>query len=222
MTSNITIAIVDDHPIYRQGLVNTLEAEADFKVIGEGRCASDAVKIATELTPNLLLLDISMPGGGIEAAEKIAEVSPSIDIIMLTVSEAEEHVSKSMRLGCSGYILKGISGPDLVRTLLDIHLGSSYVSPGLAAQLLSVKHRDGSGSSKTKTSLRELSHREEQILKLVALGWSNKEVANQLDLSEKTIKHYMTGIMQKLDVRNRVEAALVAQGMLPVSFHEIH
>ncbi len=208
----ITIVIIDDHPIYRQGLVHTLNAEADFDVVGEGECASDAVRIAANLTPDLLLLDISMPGGGIEAAEMVAEASPSINIVMLTVSESEEHVSKTMRLGCSGYILKGISGPDLVRTVREIHLGSNYVSPGLAAQLLSQNNRSLSASSKTTNLLEELSHREQQILDLVALGQSNKEVANQLELSEKTVKHYMTSIMQKLNVRNRVEATLIAQG----------
>lgn len=210
--SIITIAIIDDHPIYRQGLAHTLDAESDFKVIGEGECASDAVRIATELAPNILLLDISMPGGGVEAAKMIAKSSPSVKIVMLTVSETEEHVSKSMRLGCSGYVLKGISGPDLVLTLREIHIGSSYVTPGLAAQLLSRNQSGGSGSRKTKSPLEELSHREQQILDLVALGHSNKEVADQLDLSEKTIKHYMTSIMQKLNVRNRVEATLIAQG----------
>jgi len=208
----ITIVIIDDHPIYRQGLVHTLNAEADFDVIGEGENAADAVKIAAELKPDLLLLDISMPGGGIEAAGMVAEASPSINIVMLTVSEDEEHVSKAMRLGCSGYVLKGISGPDLVRTLREIHFGSNYVSPRLAAQLLSQSNRGVPANSKTKNLLEELSHREQQILDLVALGQSNKEVADQLELSEKTVKHYMTSIMQKLNVRNRVEATLIAQG----------
>lgn len=212
MTNNIKIGIVDDHPIYRRGLVHTLDAEADFDVVGEGECASDAVRLATELAPDLLLLDISMPGGGIEAAELIAEAAPSVDIVMLTVSESEKHVSSSMRLGCRGYILKGISGPDLVRTLRDIHSGADYVSPDLAAQILSEKNRRDPERIKSKNPLEELTPREEQILNLVALGWSNKKVADKLGLGEKTIKHYMTGIMKKLNVGNRVEAALVAQG----------
>ncbi len=130
---------------------------------------------------------------------------------MLTVSEREEDVAASLKAGARGYILKGVTSRDLVRAVQSIHAGESYVTPTLAASLL-IEWREGQGGMDIPTTpLDELSGRERQILELLATGCSNKEIARELDLSEKTVKHYMTNILQKLQVRNRVEAALLAQ-----------
>ena len=211
MTSKIRIALFDDHPLMREGVVQTLDCAGDFEVIGEGATANDAVRVAQDELPDVILLDISMPGGGIEAAQDISNVCPFIRIVMLTVSEDEADVIAAIRAGAHGYILKGVSGPEFLRTLRAIHSGEDYVSPGLAARLLADFKEVKSTKPADTNLLAGLTLREEQILELVAQGLRNKEVGEKLDLSEKTVKHYVTNILQKLQVRNRVEAAMVVQ-----------
>ena len=209
-TETIQIAIIDDHPMMREGVIHIFNNEADFEVVGEGENARDAIRIAQDRLPDIMLLDISMPGNGITAAQTISTSCPVIKIVMLTVSEDEKHVSVALRAGARGYILKGVSGPELVRSVRAIHHGESYVSPGLAARLLG--ELKPTANSKNNIDMQsKLTIREEQILALLSEGLSNREIGEKLDLSEKTIKHYMTNIFQKLHVRNRVEAALIAQ-----------
>jgi two-component system nitrate/nitrite response regulator NarL len=214
MSEKIRIAVIDDHPMLRSGVTHTLKAEPDFEVVGEGGSASDALRIARDELPDIMLLDVSLPGGGIEAAQAIASACPVVKVVMLTVLQNEESVSAALQAGARGYILKGISGPDFVRTVRDIDRGENYVSPGLAARLLAVAKSKNADRDLDANPLSALTTREEQILSLVAEGLSNKEVGAQLKLSEKTVKYYMTNILQKLQVRNRVEAALLAQKRL--------
>jgi two-component system, NarL family, nitrate/nitrite response regulator NarL len=214
MSEKIRIAVIDDHPMLRSGVTHTLKAEPDFEVVGEGGSASDALRIARDELPDIMLLDVSLPGGGIEAAQAIASACPVVKVVMLTVLQNEESVSAALQTGARGYILKGISGPDFVRTVRDIDRGENYVSPGLAARLLAVAKSKNADRDLDANPLSALTTREEQILSLVAEGLSNKEVGAQLKLSEKTVKYYMTNILQKLQVRNRVEAALLAQKRL--------
>jgi two-component system, NarL family, nitrate/nitrite response regulator NarL len=211
MSEKIRIAVIDDHPMLRAGVTHTLKAEPDFEVVGEGGSASDALRIARDELPDIMLLDVSLPGGGIEAAQAIASACPVVKVVMLTVLQNEESVSAALQAGARGYILKGISGPDFVRTVRDIDRGENYVSPGLAARLLAAAKSKNADRDLDANPLSALTAREEQILSLVAEGLSNKEVGAQLKLSEKTVKYYMTNILQKLQVRNRVEAALLAQ-----------
>jgi two-component system nitrate/nitrite response regulator NarL len=211
MSEKIRIAVIDDHPMLRAGVTHTLKAEPDFEVVGEGGTANDAIRIARDELPDIMLLDVSLPGGGIEAAQAIASACPVVKVVMLTVLQNEESVSAALQAGARGYILKGISGPDFVRTVRDIDRGEDYVSPGLAARLLAAAKAKSAAREVDANPLSALTAREEQILSLVAEGFSNKEVGAQLKLSEKTVKYYMTNILQKLQVRNRVEAALLAQ-----------
>jgi DNA-binding NarL/FixJ family response regulator len=147
-----------------------------------------------------------MPGGGIEAARSIAQVCPLAKTIVLTVSENEQDVAQALEAGVKGYVLKGTSGSELLTTMFAIARGESYVSPGLAARLLTQVRQ---GEPAQVRALPELTQREGQILAQVARGLTNKEIARTLSLSEKTIKHHMTSVMQKLQVRNRVEAAMM-------------
>ena len=212
MTDKIRIAVVDDHPMLREGVMYTLRAHTDFEIVAEGASAEDAVRIAEEELPDVMLLDVSLPGGGVEAARAIANTAPVVKIAMLTVAQDEETVSMALGAGARGYILKGISGPDLAQAVRNIHSGEDYVTPGLAARLLVEMGSKGSSRVATEADVfARLNPREEGILALVADGMSNREVGDRLGLSEKTIKHYMTNILQKLRVRNRVEAALLAQ-----------
>lgn len=211
MSERIELVIVDDHPLFRHGVAQTLEAESDFEVVGQGATADDAIRLACDLLPDLILLDIDMPGNGLHAARTIASACPVTRIVMLTVSEREDDVAAAFRAGARGYVLKGVSARELVGILRGVSAGEGYVSPALAANLLS-EMVDGKPIARTAASpLDTLTERERQILKGVAAGLSNKEVAEGLYLSEKTVKHYVTNILQKLQVRNRVEAALLAQ-----------
>lgn len=206
MAEPIRIAIVDDHPLFRSGVALTLAAEAQFEVVGQGGCAADALRICEQLLPDVLLLDISMPGCGLAAAQKITSQCPVVRIVMLTASECDEHVLAALEAGARGYVLKGVSSTELIRTINSILVGETYVTPALAARLLKqVRQAPAAANRGDYTSL---TLREEEILDEVSRGLTNKEIAARLGISEKTVKHYMTNIMEKLQVRNRVEAAL--------------
>ena len=209
----IRIALADDHPLFREGVAKTLMDEPDFDIVGQGKNADEALMLANELMPDLMLLDVSMPGGGIEAARRIAASCPAVKIVMLTVSEHDDDVMSALKAGARGYVLKGVGGQELCNALRAINQGDAYVSPSLAARLLA-ELQDVTRRPKQRDPLDDLTAREEQILKLVAQGLSNKEVGKELTLQEKTVKHYMTNILQKLHVRNRVEAAIMANERL--------
>lgn len=210
----MSIVLADDHPLFREGVARTLAAEDDFDVVGEASDADEAVVMVKNLLPDIVILDISMPGSGIEAARQISRSCPVVKIIMLTVSEQDDDVVSALQVGARGYILKGIGGKELVRIVRTIHQGESYVSPDLAKRLL-IAMRESDVAVEDSDTFSDLSAREEQILKGVARGLSNKEIGIELSLQEKTIKHYMTNILQKLHVKNRVQAALIAKEHFP-------
>lgn len=206
----IRVVIADDHPLYREGVGRSLADEAAFAVVGQAADADAAVELVRETQPDIVLLDLSMPGGGgIAALKRIAAMPSPPKVAMLTVSEDDDDVMQALKAGAVGYILKGVGARELVSVVKDIARGQSYVSPTLAARILNAM-REG-GQKRAANPFDDLSKREEDILRLVAGGKSNKEVGRALDLQEKTVKHYMTTILQKLHVRNRVEAAVLAR-----------
>lgn len=208
MSDRIRVLVADDHPLYREGVARILADEEDIEVIGQAVDAQSAVTLATEGRPDVVLLDMSMAGGdGLTALPAILALDPAPKVAMLTVSETDDDVMRALRAGATGYILKGVGGRDLVAIVRDLAAGRSYVTPVLAMRLLTAMQ---SGTASKGGPMDELSEREVAILRLVAEGRSNKEVARALDLQEKTVKHYMTGILQKLHARNRTEAALIA------------
>jgi two-component system, NarL family, nitrate/nitrite response regulator NarL len=211
-TEKLRVVIVDDHALFRDGLVSILGAEADIEVIGQGGSAQEAVRLAQDLLPDIILLDLDMPGGGLEAARIIANDCPVVKIVILTASEQDDHLISALKIGARAFILKGVAARELLRILRTVNAGESYVPPALAASLLLELHETGSQVRKApENPLSELTAREREILENLASGLSNKEIGDKLFLSEKTVKHYMTNILQKLQVRNRVEAALLAQ-----------
>ncbi len=214
MTDTFQVVIVDDHPLFREGVAGTLCAESDIEVVGQGETAADALRLGAELLPDILLLDISIPGGGLTVIPKIAAACPVTKIVMLTASEEEDDVVAALKAGARGYIVKGVAARELVRILRSIQAGEAYVTPTLAASLLSIMSGRQPGQHEDDP-IQDLTERERQILELVAAGESNKEIGLALALSEKTVKHYMTNILQKLHVSNRVQAALLAHKVKP-------
>lgn len=211
MSDTIRVVIIDDHPLFREGVATILGNEADFEVVGQGASAGEAIQLARDLLPDLILLDIDMPGSGFLAAQSISVECPVTRIVFLTVSEADDHLVKALKTGARAYILKGVAGRELIRILKSVASGESYLPPALAASLLLEMSSPKPVSNPNRDPLDELTEREREILEKLAAGLSNKEIGQQLHLSEKTVKHYMTNILQKLQVRNRVEAALMAQ-----------
>jgi two-component system nitrate/nitrite response regulator NarL len=210
MKPPIRIAVIDDHPLFREGVAQILKAHEALDLVAVGGSRDDAVRIAREAAPDVMLLDIHLPGGGLEAARMIMDLQAGIKIVILTASEEEEHVSGALEAGASGYVLKGISGIELVRTVQAVQNGDTYVTPDLAARMLKAINRRPA-EKKPEKDLFALTPREEDILDCVSIGQTNKEIAIRLKIGEKTVKHYMTNIMHKLQVRNRVEAALKAK-----------
>ena len=210
MSDVIRIVLADDHPIYRDGLARSLADAGGIEIVGEASDGEEAAEVVLRLKPDVVLLDISMPkGGGIGALTRIMAQDTPPRVAMLTASEADDDLMQAIKLGAMGYILKGVGAGELVDLVRELHAGRSYVSPGLAGRLLVAMRRRDAGQE--VNPLDDLSKREEDILKLVAQGKSNREVGEALDLQEKTVKHYMTSILQKLQVRNRVEAAMLAR-----------
>lgn len=195
----------------RDGVSLTLSSASNIDVVAQGENAQDAIHLSQTQLPDIILLDISMPGGGIEAANVITKTCPVVKIVMLTVSEREDDVMKSLHAGACGYILKGVGGNELIEIVGAIHRGDSYVSPGLAARMLSELKKKPLLETDVQDIFSELTAREEQILESISRGLSNKEIGSEYDITEKTVKHYVTNVLQKLQVRNRVEAALLAQ-----------
>lgn len=206
MDSRIRIGIVDDHPLLRDGVAMALQKIDDFEVVGQGESADDAVEIAASLTPDLLLMDVNMPGDSFVAARAITAASPGVKIMMLTVSESIEDAYSAFEAGAQGYALKGISGRELVAAIRSVVDGETFITAKLASKLLGNIRKQASDKQKV-----ELSYREEQVIREVAKGLTNREVALKLDLSEKTVKYYMTNVMYKLHARNRTEAVVAVR-----------
>ncbi len=210
MQRKIRVGVVDDHPLYRDGVVFALESEPDIEVVGQGESAAEAFQIAHDHAPDVLLLDMNMPGGGINAVAKVALRCPSTKTLMLTVVDDEDEVRSALRKGARGYLLKGTSSSELVSAIRVVNKGQSYVSPSFAAKLIMSRGTEDGEAPETPSRFPELTDREEQILMLILQGLSNRLIGDELGLTEKTVKGYVTTIMEKLRVRNRVEAAMMA------------
>ena len=205
MVELIRIVVADDHPLFREGVITSLRTAKDIEIVGQAADADGAVRILREHVPEVALLDVTMPGGGLEAARKIATACPATRIVMLTVSEDEDDLLTAMKAGASGYVLKGVASHELLSIVRAVAGGEVYVAPSLAFALLREMSKP-----RPADPLAELSQRERQVLELVATGLSNQAIGQRLGLAEKTVKHYMTNILTKLQVRSRVEAALLA------------
>lgn len=207
MSDPIRLVVADDHPLFRDGVVASLRAAEDMDVVGEASDAGDALRLAQQHLPDIVLLDITMGGGGgIRAARDIAVAVPAAKIVMLTASEDEDDLLAAMKAGAKGYVLKGASAADLRGVIRTVHSGEVYVAPALAFGLLREMSKP-----RPIDPLSELTAREREVLELLATGLGNQEIGARLGVAEKTVKHHMTNILSKLQVRSRLEAALLAQ-----------
>ncbi len=211
----ISILIADDHPIFRQGLALTLAEAEDFRLCAEVATAEDAYRTTVQLKPDLLLLDLSMPGGGQSVIEQIVREAPDTHVVVLTASEDSVDLSAAISAGASGFIVKGVGGRSLINILRDIRDGQHYITPSLANRVLGELAQGGApgnleqpGARARRERLEALTPREREIMALVAKGSSNRRIAEQLGIEEKTVKHHMTRILAKLKAANRTEAAM--------------
>ena len=206
-SSDIRLGVIDDHSIFRDGVKRALTLEDDFKVIGEGESADDAIAVCDELRPDVMIIDLKMPGGGIKAVTEIHRRHADVGLIVVTVQDDHQSVRAALGAGARGYILKGCKAHELIDAVRVVAAGGTYVTPVLASVLL-LSGNAGSGEPK---GARHLSDREKQVYALLGKGRSNREIAGELGLSEKTAKWYVACVMKKLGFESRVQVALSAE-----------
>jgi two-component system nitrate/nitrite response regulator NarL len=200
------VMIVDDHSIMREGLKAVISKQPDFRIVGEAADGRQAVHKAAELRPDVILMDINMPYGGLAATVDIMQRFPETKILMLTVSDKEDDLINAVKAGARGYLLKGMMGDQLVAALKSVAEGGAIFTPAMAAKLVEdFRTMDHKSTAETK-----LTEREMEVLSLVARGASNKEIATQLDVSEPTVKAHLRNIIGKLHLKNRSQAAVYA------------
>jgi two-component system, NarL family, nitrate/nitrite response regulator NarL len=205
----LRIVIVDDHPLMREGVAGALSKYVErLEVVALGSSATDAIELAQSHKPDVMLIDVNMPGSGIEAVREIKRLRPDIRTMMLTVSESPDDLQNALRAGADGFILKWVGSEELLRAVNLVAEGKQYIAPELAAKILHDGQAQAGSHLSTKAALESLSSREEDIARALIQGKTNREIAEEYGLSEKTVKHYLTLIFQKLSVRNRVEAVL--------------
>jgi DNA-binding NarL/FixJ family response regulator len=210
----IRTLIVDDHALFRRGLEMVLEAEPDIELVGEASDGEEAVSKAGEALPDVILMDIRMPrSSGIEACRALKELAPSAKIVMLTISDEEEDLFEAIRAGASGYLLKDIPLDEVADTVRAVNDGQSLINPSMAGKLLTefaaLARRDGDEPPQQVPAPR-LTDREIQVLRLVARGMNNRDIAKELFISENTVKNHVRNILEKLQIHSRMEAVMVA------------
>ncbi|MCE2440705.1 MAG: response regulator transcription factor [Candidatus Latescibacteria bacterium] len=202
MIAPIRILIVDDHPVVRDGLAAMLKTQTDFKVVGEAGDGEEALRKIGDLDPNVLLLDLEMPGvDGIETLQRLKEMVVRARAIVFTVFDTDERIVSAMREGAMGYLLKGAPREDVFRAVRVVNEGGSLLEPAVASRFLdSINDPDA------------LTARQKEVLKLIATGLLNKEIADRLYISERTVKFHVSEILAKLGAGNRTEAVAIATG----------
>ncbi|SFE43729.1 two component transcriptional regulator, LuxR family [Thermoanaerobacter thermohydrosulfuricus] len=196
----IRLLVADDHALIRKGLVQLIEMENDIKVISQASNGEEAYKLAKKFMPDLILMDVNMPVmNGIKAAKMLKEEKHPSKVLLLTIYNDREYLLEALKLGVEGYILKDAEYDDLIKAIRTIYNGGVYIHPSLMEEIDNIDHEN---------LKKDLTPREIEILKLISKGYSNKEIAQKLFLSEKTVKNHVYNIFKKLDVKDRTQAAI--------------
>jgi DNA-binding NarL/FixJ family response regulator len=205
------VLLADDHALFRSGVAGLLRREADFEVVGEAEDGAEALERAKELMPDLILMDVYMPGmGGVEATRRIKAALPYVKIVMLTVSDDDKDVFEAIRAGAHGYLLKKIEPDAFFRTLRGVFRGEAPISRATATKILHEFARQNAQGTREARSPGGLSARELEVLELLTRGTTNKEIAAALGISSNTVKNHLKNILEKLHLENRVQAAAYA------------
>jgi two-component system, NarL family, response regulator LiaR len=212
----ITILIVDDHAVVRQGVRHFLEAQGGFQVVGEAETGEQAVKMAAEYVPDVVLMDLVMPGmDGVEATRRVREISPRTQVVILTSYHEDEHIFPALKAGALSYVLKRIAPAELAEAVRLAAQGEAVLHPSVAARVIEEVRGErrswgGPGQGEASNPYQHLSERELEVLRLIAGGLSNAEIARRLTLSEKTVKAHVSNILSKLYLTDRTQAAVFA------------
>jgi DNA-binding NarL/FixJ family response regulator len=202
------VVIAEDHTILREGLRALLSAQQDLKVVGEAQDGREAIRCVQDAAPDVILMDLSMPRmNGLDAIKEIKKSNPATKIIALTVHKTEEYVLATLQAGADGYVLKDATHSELVMAIMNVLGGNRYLSPGISEKVID-GYLKGSGALKSQSAWDTLTQREREILKLIAEGYKNKDIADYLCISLKTVEKHRTNLMNKLDLHN--VAALTA------------
>ncbi|MCO8127596.1 response regulator transcription factor [Acidimicrobiia bacterium EGI L10123] len=211
-SDDIRVMICDDHALFRRGLIMVLEAEDDIEVVAEAEDGEDALEKAVEFVPDVVLMDVRMPGvDGIEATRRIADKVPTAKILMLTVSDEEEDLYEAIKAGATGYLLKEVSIEEVAPAARAVVAGQSLISPSMASKLLGeFSNLAKRAEERSSVPTPRLTERELEVLRLVAQGKSNREIAGDLYISENTVKNHVRNILEKLHLHTRMEAVMYA------------
>src|SRR3712207_77446 len=211
-TSNIRVLIADDHPFFRDGLRVLLEATPDTEMVGEATDGNEAIALAGELRPDVILMDLRMPGmGGVEATRNILQVNPDAAILVVTMVEEDDSVFAAMRAGARGYLLKGADKEEMLLAIRAVARGEAIFGPGIARRLIQYFSSPPQPARTPRSTFPELTDREREILDLVAAERNNEEIAGRLFLSLKTVRNYVSNIFTKLQVADRAQAIVRAR-----------
>jgi two-component system NarL family response regulator len=208
----IRVLIVDDHALFRRGLIQVLQFEEGIEVVGEAEDGEDAIKKAEEHAPDVLLMDVRMPRvSGIEATRRLAETMPTMKILMLTVSDEEDDLYEAIKAGATGYLLKEISIEEVADAVRAVMQGQTLISPSMASKLImEFNNLAKRADEKQQVPAPRLTDRELEVLKLVAKGLTNRDIADALYISENTVKNHVRNILEKLHLHSRMEAVIYA------------
>jgi DNA-binding NarL/FixJ family response regulator len=207
--SSVSVALIDGHPVTLEGLAHVLAAQGTFTVVARGRSARDAPAIAERHRPDLIILDLAIPGNAISAISDVAACYPGIGVVVFTAAPGVDYAVNAMEAGARGYVSKSCLPDEIVGAAKAVATGNTYISQNFAGEVITAL-RNASVRRIAMQALR-LSAREDQIVQFLLGGKTNKEIASQLGITERTVKHYMTVLMQKLNARNRVEVVIAAQ-----------
>jgi DNA-binding NarL/FixJ family response regulator len=208
---DLRVLLVDDHDLFRTGLRNLLDEQGGIHVIGEGANGSEAVRLVRELAPDVVVMDLNMPAmSGVEATRHITALSPLTRVIVLTISDEDGDVMDAIVAGACGYLLKDASITEVVTGIRAAAVGTSLISPTIASKVLQRVRASTANTEMAEAIRTELSDRELQVLKLIANGKDNAEIAGELVISPKTVKNHISNILMKLQIQNRIQAAVYA------------